>query len=209
MATIRGAGAQHLVVSYSGPSVAADCTVSQPGGPPSMTLASHSRVNHEPAIIQWACIELHSNWKPLWGKGDDGGDVVIKTCSAEDPRQRAHIIKMNLGEGTEPLAFVAQVRYTALIGSSGARNMSTVHPADYNGPFYGWTKTDGGAGSAIHPSRRVMVQGGEGRETGFCQSRQIQKQVGVAGAALAISDLHNAPHSKAPWLGDLRVNNVH
>lgn len=28
MATIRGAGAQHLVVSYSGPSVAADCTVS-------------------------------------------------------------------------------------------------------------------------------------------------------------------------------------
>lgn len=57
MATIRGAGAQHLVVSYSGPSVAADCTVSQPGGPPSMTLASHSRVNQEPAIIQWACID--------------------------------------------------------------------------------------------------------------------------------------------------------
>lgn len=65
MATIRGAGAQHLVVSYSGPSVAADCTVSQPGGPPSMTLGSHSRVNQEPAIIQWACIQLHSDWKPL------------------------------------------------------------------------------------------------------------------------------------------------
>lgn len=65
MATIRGAGAQHLVVSYSGPSVAADCTVSQPGGPPSMTLASHSRVNQEPAIIQWACMEPHSDWKLL------------------------------------------------------------------------------------------------------------------------------------------------
>lgn len=65
MATIRGAGAQHLVVSYSGPSVAADCTVSQPGGPPSMTLASHSRVNQEPVIIQWACIETHSEWKLL------------------------------------------------------------------------------------------------------------------------------------------------
>lgn len=65
MATIRGAGAQHLVVSYSGPSVAADCTVSQPGGPPSMTLASHSRVNQEPAIIQWACIQPHSDWKLL------------------------------------------------------------------------------------------------------------------------------------------------
>lgn len=58
MATIRGAGAQHLVVSYSGPSVAADCTVSQPGGPPSMTLASHSRVNQEPAIIQWVSMKL-------------------------------------------------------------------------------------------------------------------------------------------------------
>ena len=62
---LGGAEAQHLVVSYSGPSVAADCTVSQPGGPPSMTLASHSRVNQEPAIIQWACGELHSNWKLL------------------------------------------------------------------------------------------------------------------------------------------------
>lgn len=61
MATIRGTGAQHLVVFYSGPSVAADCTVSEPGGPPSMTLASHSRVNQEPAIIQWACTKLHSN----------------------------------------------------------------------------------------------------------------------------------------------------
>lgn len=69
MATIRGAGAQHLVVSYSGPSVAADCTVSQPGGPPSMTLASHSRVNQEPAIIQWACIEPHSGWKLSRGRG--------------------------------------------------------------------------------------------------------------------------------------------
>lgn len=65
MATIRGAGAQHLVVSYSGPSVAADCTVSQPGGPPSMTLASHSRVNQEPAIFQWAYIEPHSDWELL------------------------------------------------------------------------------------------------------------------------------------------------
>lgn len=69
MATIRGAGAQHLVVSYSGPSVAADCTVSQPGGPPSMTLASHSRVNQESAIIQWARIEPHSDWKLYRGKG--------------------------------------------------------------------------------------------------------------------------------------------
>lgn len=65
MATIRGAGAQHLVVSYSGPSVAADCTVLQPGGPPSMTLASHSRVNQEPAIIHWARTEIHSEWKLL------------------------------------------------------------------------------------------------------------------------------------------------
>lgn len=65
MATIRGAGAQHLVVSYSGPSVTADCTVSQPGGPPSMTLASHSRVNQEPAIIQRARMEPHSDWKLL------------------------------------------------------------------------------------------------------------------------------------------------
>lgn len=84
MATIRGAGAQHLVVSYSGPSVAADCTVSQPGGPPSMTLASHSRVNQEPAIIQWACIEPHSDWKLLYRGRDDGDNVVIKTCSTED-----------------------------------------------------------------------------------------------------------------------------
>lgn len=61
MATIRGAAAQHLVVPYSGPSVAADCTVSQPGGPPSMTLASHSRVNQEPAIIQWASMKAHSD----------------------------------------------------------------------------------------------------------------------------------------------------
>lgn len=37
--------------------------------------------------------------------------------------------------------------------------MSTVHPTDYNGPFHGWTKTDGGAGSAIHPHRRVMMWG--------------------------------------------------
>ncbi len=107
MATIRGAGAQHLVVSYSGPSVAADCTVSQPGGPPSMTLASHSRVNQEPAIIQWACIDPIQTGSFYRRKRDDGDNVVIKTCSTEDLRQRAQIIKMNLGEGLGPLGFVA------------------------------------------------------------------------------------------------------
>lgn len=65
-----------------------------------------------------------------------------------------------------------------------------MHPADYNGPFHGWTKTDGGAGSAIHPHRRVMMWG---RETGFCQSRQIQKQVGVARAVRAISACTKPP----------------
>lgn len=61
MATIGGVdGAQHLVVFYSGPSVAADCTVSQPGGPSSMTLARHSRVNQELAIIPRACIEIRT-----------------------------------------------------------------------------------------------------------------------------------------------------
>lgn len=34
-----------------------------------------------------------------------------------------------------------------------------MHPADYNGPFHGWTKTDGGAGSAIHPRRRAVMWG--------------------------------------------------
>lgn len=94
MATIRGAEAQHLVVSYSGPSEAADCTVSQPGGPPSLTLASYSRVNQEAAIIYWACIELHSVWK--W-KRNDRDNVVIKTCPTQDLRQRAQIIKMAWG----------------------------------------------------------------------------------------------------------------
>lgn len=60
MATIRGAGAQHLVVPYSGPSVAADCTVLQPGGPPSMTLASHSRVNQEAGMAGRARSHRHS-----------------------------------------------------------------------------------------------------------------------------------------------------
>lgn len=54
---------------------------------------------------------------------------------------------------------MAQVQRAALIGSSEASGTSTVHPADYNGPFHGWTKTDGGAGSAIHPCRRVMMGG--------------------------------------------------
>lgn len=57
MVTIRGAGAQHLVVSSFGPSMAADCTVSQPGGPSSMILASHSKVNQEAAISQWESME--------------------------------------------------------------------------------------------------------------------------------------------------------
>lgn len=71
MATIRGAGAQHLVVSFSGPSVAADCTVSQPGGPSSMTFASHCRVNQEPAIVRWARTETLSAWDLLYGGGDN------------------------------------------------------------------------------------------------------------------------------------------
>lgn len=58
---------------------------------------------------------------------------------------------MNLGEGLGPVGFIAQIQCAAWIGSSGASGTSTVHPADYNGPFHGWTKTDGGAGSAIHP----------------------------------------------------------
>lgn len=66
---------------------------------------------------------------------------------------------MNLGEGLGPVGFRAFIQCTVLIGSSGASGMSTVHPADYNGPFHGWTKTDGGAGSAIHPYRRVMMWG--------------------------------------------------
>lgn len=68
----------------------------------------------------------------------------------------------------------------ALIGSNAASGTSTVRPADYNGPFHGWTKTDGGAGSVIHQCRLLMMGG---RGGGFRQSRQIQKQVGVAGAA--------------------------
>lgn len=35
---------------HSGPPLAADCTVSSPGGPTSMTLASHSKVNQEPVL---------------------------------------------------------------------------------------------------------------------------------------------------------------
>lgn len=89
---------------------------------------------------------------------------------------------------------------------AGAYGTSTVHPADYNGPFHGWTKTDGEAGSAIHPCRRVMMWGEGG--AGFCQSRQIQKQVGVARATQAIYAC-TKHHPKAPWLGDLRVNNTH
>lgn len=45
---------------------------------------------------------------------------------------------------------------------------------------------------------------GGGRESGFCQSLQIQKQVGAVRAAPATHS-----HSKAYWLGDLRVNNTH
>lgn len=56
---------------------------------------------------------------------------------------------------------MAQVLYSALIGSDAAHGMSTVHLADYNGPFHGWTKTDGGAGSAIHPHRRAVMWGEE------------------------------------------------
>lgn len=124
-----------------------------------MTLASHSRVNQEPAIIQWARMEPHSLWKPLWGERHDGDNVVRKTCSAEDLRQRAQLIKMTLGEELGPLGIVEQVWCSAMIGSGRACSMSTVHPADYNGPFHGRTKTDGGAGSAIHPYRRVMMRG--------------------------------------------------
>lgn len=63
--------------------------------------------------------------------------------------------------------------------------MTIVHLAHYNGPFHGWTKTDGGAGSAIHPLRQDR-QHWRGAKRGVSQ-RQIQKQVGVARAALAIS----------------------
>lgn len=72
-----------------------------------------------------------------------------------------------------------------MVSSSQAPSVATVHLADYNGPFHGWMKTDGGAGSAIHPLRQDSPHwtGGE-REV---SSRQIQKQVGVARAALAIS----------------------
>lgn len=160
MATIREAGAQHLVISYSGPSVAADCTVLQPGGSPSMTLASHSRVNQEPAIIQRACTERHSDRKSYRDR------EWWRQCRYKNlfnwRSQRAQIIEINLegwGLGLGPLGFVARVRCIALIGSSAAHGTSTVHPADYNGPFHGWTKTDGGAGSAIHPRRRVMMWG--------------------------------------------------
>ena len=41
------------------------------------------------------------------GKRDDGDNVVIKTCSTDDLRQRAQLIKMNLGEVLGPLGFVA------------------------------------------------------------------------------------------------------
>lgn len=76
-----------------------------------------------------------------------------------------------------------------MVGSSQAPGTSNVHLADYNGPFHGWTKTDGGAGSAIHPLRQDSQcwRGGvEGVWRGG-SSRQIQKQVGVARAALTIS----------------------
>ncbi len=112
---------------------------------------------------------------------------------------------MNLGEGLGPLGFEAQVQCAALIGSSGASSTSTVHPADYNRPFHGWTKTDGGAGSAIHPCRRVMMWG---EENGILSKSADTKTSGFSSSSQAIS-AYTKPHSKAPWLGDLRVNNTH
>lgn len=85
--------------------------------------------------------------------------------------------------------------------------MSTVHPAAYKGPFHGWTKTDGGEGSTIHTGRRAMMWG-EGHW--IFVSRLIQKQVCVARAAPDITAFKKGKkNSKAPWLGDLRINNNH
>lgn len=62
-------------------------------------------------------------------------------------------------EELESGGFVVEIQCSLLIGSSVASSTSTAYPADYNGPFHVWTKTDGGAESAIHPYRWVMAWG--------------------------------------------------
>lgn len=78
---------------------------------------------------------------------------------------------------------------------------------DYNGLFIDAQKQMEEPGSAIHLRRRP--QQSRGREAGFCQSRQIQEQVGAAIAARALSACTKAIPSISPWPGDLRVNNTH
>lgn len=54
---------------------------------------------------------------------------------------------------------MVEIQCSSLIGSSVASSTSTAYPADYNGPFHVWTKTDGGAESAIHLYRWVTAWG--------------------------------------------------
>lgn len=54
---------------------------------------------------------------------------------------------------------MVEIQCSCLIGSSIASSTSTAYPADYNGPFHVWTKTDGGVESAIHPYRWVTAWG--------------------------------------------------
>lgn len=61
---------------------------------------------------------------------------------------------------------MVEIQCSSLIDSSAASSI-TAYPADYNGAFHVWTKTDGGAESAIHPYRWVTAWG---RHTGLCQS---------------------------------------
>lgn len=54
---------------------------------------------------------------------------------------------------------MGKIPRAVLIGWSAASSTSTAHPADYNGAFHVWTKTDGGAESAIHLYRWVTTWG--------------------------------------------------